>query len=266
MNESTTNNQPPIFKFLVKHKWRIIIPILFAVFYFALPRYLHQIIAVQQNVFFKSSVMSKAEIHEEFSEIRKQILSDESLKNLIFKYDLYKVERADGVAENILVEKLRNAINIRLDDEMENRSMSIWIYFREENAQNIAALSKDVMSQFEKNPKIHIDKYVTEPYLASRARELVLLADIAVRGLFLFSIPLIFLWEIPNMFYSPKTKKMVFEPLKADWQEELTDAKLRGETWKAFEINIRYSFAFLAAMLQKSPLGDLFEFFGKFAK
>ena len=266
MNQSNTNNQPPIFKFLVKHKWRIILPMLFAVFYFALPRYLHQIIAVQQNVFFKSSVMSKAEIHEEFSGIRQQILSDESLKNLIYKYDLYKVERANGITDNILIEKLRNSIEIRLDDELDNHSMFIWIHFREENSQNIAALSKDVMSQFEQNPKIHIDKYVTEPYLASRAKELVLFADIAVRGLFMLSIPLILLWEIPNMFYSPKTKKMVFEPLKADWQEELTDAKLRGETWKAFEINIRYSFAFLAAIIQKSPLGNLFEFFGKFAR
>lgn len=266
MNESKINNQPPIFRFLVKHKWRIILPMIFAMFYFALPRYLHQTIAVQQNVFFKSSVMSKAEVHEELSAIRLQILSDESLINLILKYDLYKTERADGTAENILIEKLRNSIEIRLDDEFDNSSMFIWIHFRDDNSQNIAALSKDVMSQFEKNPKIHIDKYVTEPYLASRSKELVLFADIAVRGLFMLSIPLIFLWEIPNMFYSPKTKRMIFEPLKADWQEELMNAKLRNQTWKALQINIRYSLAFLAAMIQKSPIGDLFEFFGKFAR
>ena len=59
---------------------------------------------------------------------------------------------------------------------------------------------------------------------------------------------------------------MVFEPLKLDWQNELLEAKLRNQTWKAMQINIRYSYAFLAAMWQKSPIGDLIEFVSKFAK
>lgn len=59
---------------------------------------------------------------------------------------------------------------------------------------------------------------------------------------------------------------MVFNPLKADWQNELCEAKLRKKTWKVVQINIRYSYSFLAAMIQKSPLGDLAEFVRKFAK
>ncbi|HXG85529.1 MAG TPA: hypothetical protein VNI84_16015 [Pyrinomonadaceae bacterium] len=59
---------------------------------------------------------------------------------------------------------------------------------------------------------------------------------------------------------------MVFDPLKSDWQNELLDAKLRKQTYKAMQINIRYSYAFLAAMIQKSPVGDLVEFVGKIAK
>lgn len=266
MNEDKLNNQIPILRFLNKHKWRIILPLLFALFYFALPRYLTQYIAVQQNVFFKSSILSKAEMSKEFLNIREQVLSDESLKNLIFKYDLYKAEREDNVAENLLIEKLRNSVEIRLDDEAATQSFTIWIHLRKENAQNIAALSNEVMSQFEKNSNIHIDKYVTEPYDTGRYRDWVFVADIMLRGLLLLSVPLILIWEIPNIFYSPKTKEMVFEPLKSDWQEELLEAKLRNQKLKAMQINFHYSYAFLAAMLQKSPIGDLMEFIGKIAK
>ena len=59
---------------------------------------------------------------------------------------------------------------------------------------------------------------------------------------------------------------MVFEPLRADWHEELADAKLSGDVWKILVINVRYSVAFISSMLQKSPLGDLVDFVGKFAK
>lgn len=266
MNEDKLNNQIPILRFLNKHKWRIILPLLFALFYFALPRYLTQYIAVQQNVFFKSSILSKAEMSKEFLNIREQVLSDESLKNLIFKYDLYKAEREDNVAENLLIEKLRNSVEIRLDDEAANQSFTIWIHFRKENAQNIAALSNEVMSRFEKNPNIHIDKYVTEPYDTGRYRDWVFVADIMLQGLFFLSVPLILIWEIPNIFYSPKTKEMVFEPLMSDWQSELNDAKLNNRAWDALRINICYSYAFLGTILQKSPIGDFTEFIRKFAK
>lgn len=265
MNADKSSNQIPLLRFLNKHKWRIILPLIFALFYFALPRYLMESIAVQQNFFFKSDYLSKDEIRKEFLGIREQTLSDESLKNLIFKYDLYKAERNDNVSESLLIEKLRRVLEIRLDDEGNNKAAVIWIHFRKENAQNIAALSDEIMSRFQQNPQIHIDKYVTEPYDANSYRNYVFFGGL-LQGLVMIVIPLILLWEIPNMFYSPKTKQMVFEPLKADWQEEMIDAKLRGEMWKALQINIRYSFAFLAAMIQKSPLGDLFEFFGKFAR
>ncbi len=259
------NNQIPVLKFLYKHKWRIILPLLFSLFYLSLPRYLNQQIAVQQNVFFKSTTLSQAEINKEFSDIREQVLTDKFLETLIFKYDLYEAERENNVAETLLIKKLRNAIEIRLDNEEIFQSLFIWIHFRKENAQNIAALSNEIMSQFEKNPNIHIDKYVTEPYDAGGYKKYVFFGGL-LQGLVMIVIPLILLWEIPNMFYSPKTKEMVFEPLKLDWQNELFEAKLRNQTWKTMQVNIQYSFAFIAAMIQKSPIGNLMEFIGKIAK
>ncbi len=265
MKEDTSKNQIPILKFLNKHKWRIILPLSFSLFYLALPRYTKKIIAVQQNAFFKSSVLGEAEMIEEFSEIKEQVLSDESLKNLILKYDLYKTEREANVAENVLVEKLRNSVEIRIGNETFDRTAFIWIRFNKENSQNIAALSGEVMNQFEKNPDIHIDKYVSNPYDANVYRSYVFFGAL-LQGFVMLVIPLILLWEIPNMFYSPKTKEMVFEPLKSDWQNELTDAKMRKQPLKAFQINIQYSYSFIAAIIQKSPLGDLVEFVRKFAK
>jgi hypothetical protein len=86
-----------------------------------------------------------------------------------------------------------------------------------------------------------------------------------LQGFTMLTIPLILIWEIPNIFFSPLTKENVFEPLKTDWQDELTNAKLQNQTWKSFEINIHYSIAFISAMIQKSPLGDLLEYVRKFA-
>ena len=265
MQDKKVNNQIPIVRFLYKHKWRIVLPLLFAIFYFSLPRYTRESISVQQYLFFKSSVLNKTEMVKEFSDSRERVLSDQSLKNLIYKYDLYKSEKENGTSESQIVEKLRKSINIRLDDEFNNSSGSIWILFDKANSQNIAALSDEVMSQFEQNPYIHIDKYVSEPYDPSVWKGYAFWGGL-LQGLVMIVIPLIIIWEIPNIFYSSKTKEMVFSPLKSDWQNELFDAKLKRQKWKTIHINIQYSCAFLAAMMQKSPVGDLIEFVRKFAK
>ena len=75
------------------------------------------------------------------------------------------------------------------------------------------------------------------------------------------------LWlKIVIFLYSSKTVREVFEPIVADWQEEYFEALFKKEIWKARWINVRYTYAFLAAMWQKSPIGDLIEFISKFAK
>lgn len=72
--------------------------------------------------------------------------------------------------------------------------------------------------------------------------------------------------RITNFLYSPKIQKDIFMPICADWQEEYFEALFKKEVWKARWINVRYTYAFVLAMWQKSPLGDLIEFVRKFAK
>ncbi len=74
------------------------------------------------------------------------------------------------------------------------------------------------------------------------------------------------LLSFTGFLYAPKTQKEVFEATVADWQEEYFEALFKKEIWKARWINVRYTYAFLIAMWQKSPIGDLIEFVRKFAK
>lgn len=164
------------------------------------------------------------------------------------------------------LEKLRNVIEIRQDGEelIEGSEILIWIYFKEGQAEKIVNISDDVRAEFQSIEGLHMDKYVSKPYDANPWRGYVFWGGI-MQGLVMLVIPLILIWEIPNMFYSPRTKSMVFEPIKSDWQNELNEAKLRKENWKVFEINVQYSIAFLAALIQQSPVGNLIEFVRKIA-
>jgi len=69
-----------------------------------------------------------------------------------------------------------------------------------------------------------------------------------------------------NFLFSNKNQKEVFEPIIADWQKEYFEALSKKEIRKARWINVRHTYAFLIAMCQKSPIGDLIEFISKIAK
>jgi hypothetical protein len=71
--------------------------------------------------------------------------------------------------------------------------------------------------------------------------------------------------EISKFLFSAKTQKDTFEPIVADWQEEYFEALHKKEIWKVRWINVRYTYAFIMAMWQKSPLGDLLEYVRKIA-
>ena len=74
------------------------------------------------------------------------------------------------------------------------------------------------------------------------------------------------LLKLTNFLYSAKTQKAVFEQTVGNWQEEYFEALSKKEIWKARWINVRYTYAFLAAMWMKSPIGDLIQFVIKIAK
>ena len=256
MNEE--NNQIPIIKFLKKHQWRIILPVLFMTFFISLPLVLTTRTYVNQVLSIKSATLNKNELSNDVALKIQYVRSNEFLKGLVVKYDLF----SDENDETAKVENLRQAIIVKLDNENWIESVSVYvdtIFNDKEATKYITEITNDVVAQFERNQNWRIEKYVTAPHhssLETKINRLILNIFVAM---LLFSVPLIFLWEIPNMFYSPKTKQMIFEPLKADWQEELFEAKLRKQMWKALGINIRYSFAFVAAMFQKTPVGNLIE-------
>lgn len=256
MNEE--NNQTPIVKFLKKHQWRIILPVLFMTFFISLPMVLTTRTYVNQYLSIKSATLNKNELSYDVALKVQHVRSNEFLKDLVVKYNLF----SDEIDEAAKVENLRQAIIVKLDNENWIDSVSVYvdtIFNDKEATKYITEISNDVVAQFERNQNWDSDKYVTKPYHSSMETKISRLVTNIFMAMILFSVPLILLWEIPNIFYSPRTKQMIFEPLKADWQEELYEAKLRKQTWKALEINIRYSFAFVAAMFQKTPVGNLIE-------
>jgi len=82
----------------------------------------------------------------------------------------------------------------------------------------------------------------------------------------IFSAPGKRLLIVIDFFYSVRNQRDVFNPITSDWQEEYFEALFKKEIWKARWINLRYTYAFLVTMWQKSPIGDLIEFISKIAK
>jgi hypothetical protein len=81
----------------------------------------------------------------------------------------------------------------------------------------------------------------------------------------IYNTPNYYFSKTSNFFFSIKTQKDTFEPIVADWQEEYFEALHKKEIWKARWINVRYTYGFIMAMWQKSPLGDLLEYVRKIA-
>ncbi|HEY0461542.1 MAG TPA: hypothetical protein VGC97_20565 [Pyrinomonadaceae bacterium] len=87
------------------------------------------------------------------------------------------------------------------------------------------------------------------------------------KTIFQDSIPLGYKFlKITAFLYSTKTQKEVFESIACDWNEEIFNALKKNKDANLFMINARNTYAFLAAMWQKSPIGDLIEFVVKIAK
>ncbi len=74
------------------------------------------------------------------------------------------------------------------------------------------------------------------------------------------------LLKVTEMIFRLKVQKEIFEPIASDWQDEYFEALSKNEIWRVRCINVIYTYAFLVAMWQKSPIGDLLEFVSKFAK
>lgn len=71
--------------------------------------------------------------------------------------------------------------------------------------------------------------------------------------------------KLTEVLFSAKTQEDVFVRIMADWDEEIFEALKKDKDVSLLMINVRNTYAFIIAMWQKSPLGDLLEYVRKIA-
>ena len=74
------------------------------------------------------------------------------------------------------------------------------------------------------------------------------------------------LLKMSELLFSEKTQKETFETAMADWNFEIFEAIKKDRDVNLLMINVRHIYGFLAAMWQKSLVGDLIEFVGRSTK
>ncbi len=99
-----------------------------------------------------------------------------------------------------------------------------------------------------------------------RKNMLLVLNSLPQKKTKLFSASGFNLLSISSFLYSVKNQKEVFEPIVAEWHFEFFEDLKKGRVLKAKWTNIRWTYHFLVAMLQKSPIGDFIEFIRKLMK
>jgi hypothetical protein len=257
-----SKRQSLIFRFLNRHKYRIILPILITSGYFGYFAYFYQKTDSYQTLFVTSTQnASNKQLGREIIDFSDQIKSDEFFRGLVTRYDLFSEQRKQGVDEGILAQRLLRGTHIWVgDDNLEKGvTVSVGAFIRNEEPEKVDLITREIISRFEEQPNFQVvSKYISPPSDRTPTIGFFIFRTVVCGGI--YAVLLIFIWQIPYLFYSQKTKEFVFEPLKADWQEELLTAESRNQTWKAIWINVRYSYAFLATMIQQSPIGKLYNF------
>jgi len=67
------------------------------------------------------------------------------------------------------------------------------------------------------------------------------------------------LFRLSDFVLSAKDRKNIFEPIIADWHEELFEALNNKQIWKARWISFRYTYAFFVTMWQRVSICKLVE-------
>lgn len=262
-----TSNLPEnrsAFEIFLRYLWRrkviIFLPIAAMSLYTGFYRYFSpNRFASQGSLTVTQKIKSEPVLHR-LEEIKREILSSGYLEQLILKHDLFRRERESSVPMSELVEKQRKIFetNIRISDDETGEVGSVFLLFSAADRQTAETVSKDLASRFEAESNFNVIKSFYKPHEYQLKGSSAFLIG-AFWGAFFISLPLLFLYEFPNIFYSPGTHKEVFQPLLADWREEYFEAVQQNQKLKACWISACYAWAFLMAMLQRSPLGDLME-------
>ena len=78
--------------------------------------------------------------------------------------------------------------------------------------------------------------------------------------------PFSLLSRFASIAFSAKDQTEIWNPLWSDWQDEYFAAIQENAVWKMRFVNFRYTYSFIAIILQKSPVGDLIGLIAKFGK
>lgn len=78
--------------------------------------------------------------------------------------------------------------------------------------------------------------------------------------------PFSLLSRFASIAFSAKDQTEIWNPLWSDWQDEYFAAIQEKAVWKMRFVNLRYTYSFLAIIVQKSPVGDLIGLIVKFGK
>lgn len=272
MDGDKSREQIPIFRFLNKHKWRLVLPLLLYLGYFYLP--IHQI-DNRMGVVSRLSVTSTRnaapeDLKQEVAKVADAIQSDESILRLIKKAGFLAEERRSGMSEGELIDKMRVSMVVGTQDDSPagNVGVFVWANLPGDGPEKTTALSDEIINSFASHSDFSVT-YAPPPPRRDSGIGLptrMLFRFLAILPALLCSIFLIFVSEIPNLFYSTNTQEMVFDPIRSDWKQERVDAKTHGTVISRVAVDIRYSFGFMGAMLAKSPIGEVVEFVGKFAR
>jgi hypothetical protein len=220
-------------------------------------------VGIRDSFVISAQNATNEQLGREITNLSNQIRSIEFYRGLVEKYDLYSEERKQGTDDVVLAQRLLREIDIQVDDDNVEKGVQVRIEGLIRNIERDKAgfITREIIARFEGQPNFQVSSKFITPAAASSG--IIPINFILIRGVIFgsrYAILLIFIWQIPYLFYSPKTQKFVFEPLKDDWQDELLTARSRNQTFKAVWINIQYSYAFLSALVQESPLGGLFKF------
>ena len=273
MTENNSNNHAPIFTFLNKHKWRILAAVLFTIGY-AVPIYNLQTNKwtwANCSLVINSPTTNESRLREEIRWIEDEIASEDFLEDLNNRHNLFPKKNDDFVSYSSLMADSNNYIVLYVPRKSLTNGVRVEISvgFANEDSEKIVAILSEIEQKFKTRTDWKVERLGEDPKAGISRFGIIYyveyLKDAFWNSIYYSSI-LILLWEFPFLLYSNKTRQMIFEPLKADWQDELTKAKLNKQTWKSLEINVRYSIAFVFSMIQQSPVGSLLYKFDKLIK
>ncbi|MEZ5344154.1 MAG: hypothetical protein R2681_01245 [Pyrinomonadaceae bacterium] len=274
MTDREFETHVPLFRFLNKHKWMIIVPVLFCVIYFGIslkPNYMPATegeritagLSGEIEAGEKENIDARNEIIGEIKSIQRNIGSEAFLKRLILRNDLFRKERADGIDLGHLARSLQPWIHLNMEDRVERGIyFSAFILLDRRDQDQAAGVNMDLNEEFSAfSGTAKLSSFgglsSSQPGATNMIFYLKLLIGLSLG--FLISVLLIILRESPNLFYSEKTREEVFKPIISDWELERSELGLKSHFLRRVVIDMRFGLAFVSAMLRRNPLGDLVE-------